>query len=231
MQYVGAWNSSVSICGGRLFRSIMGVDWLYGVRKIKKNKKTGSPKKHRLKHLFFPPPSSSFFSSASEHFQQMLAFRSRIFPAVLTSVARRQPQRAFLRAYSSSAQGQELEDLSSDRQTNEGTKPVQGEEHHAVVSTFDLFSIGVGPSSSHTVGPMRAAKIFVNDLMEHKVLDRVATLRVGKLPMGALHAFLERGEHSNFGAILSRFIRFLGVDWQRARYTGRHPDGHRRRNS
>lgn len=26
---------------------------------------------------------------------------------------------------------------------------------HAVVSLFDLFSIGVGPSSSHTVGPMR----------------------------------------------------------------------------
>lgn len=26
---------------------------------------------------------------------------------------------------------------------------------HAVISTFDLFSIGVGPSSSHTVGPMR----------------------------------------------------------------------------
>ncbi|KAL1408854.1 hypothetical protein Q8F55_005668 [Vanrija albida] len=31
---------------------------------------------------------------------------------------------------------------------------------HAVISTFDLFSIGIGPSSSHTVGPMRAAKIF-----------------------------------------------------------------------
>ncbi|KAJ7281745.1 L-serine ammonia-lyase [Mycena rebaudengoi] len=31
---------------------------------------------------------------------------------------------------------------------------------HAVISTFDLFSIGVGPSSSHTVGPMRAGKIF-----------------------------------------------------------------------
>lgn len=53
-------------------------------------------------------------------------------------------------------------------------------EHHAVVSTFDLFSIGVGPSSSHTVGPMRAAKIFINDLKEHKVLDRVHTLRVGQ---------------------------------------------------
>ncbi|KAI9499705.1 L-serine ammonia-lyase [Zychaea mexicana] len=52
------------------------------------------------------------------------------------------------------------------------------QDHHAVVSTFDLFSIGVGPSSSHTVGPMRAAKIFINDLKAHKVLERVRTLRV-----------------------------------------------------
>ncbi|MEA3103205.1 serine dehydratase beta chain, partial [Caballeronia mineralivorans] len=29
------------------------------------------------------------------------------------------------------------------------------------VSVFDLFKIGIGPSSSHTVGPMRAALMFV----------------------------------------------------------------------
>ncbi|KAI8099102.1 L-serine ammonia-lyase [Halteromyces radiatus] len=51
-------------------------------------------------------------------------------------------------------------------------------DHHAVVSTFDLFSIGVGPSSSHTVGPMRAAKFFINDLKEHQLLEKVDTLRV-----------------------------------------------------
>ncbi|KAI8887651.1 L-serine ammonia-lyase [Backusella circina FSU 941] len=51
-------------------------------------------------------------------------------------------------------------------------------DHHAVVSTFDLFSIGVGPSSSHTVGPMRAAKIFIGDLEKHNLLERVHTLRV-----------------------------------------------------
>jgi L-serine dehydratase len=28
------------------------------------------------------------------------------------------------------------------------------------VSAFDLFKIGIGPSSSHTVGPMRAARMF-----------------------------------------------------------------------
>ncbi|SAL98252.1 hypothetical protein [Absidia glauca] len=54
----------------------------------------------------------------------------------------------------------------------------QNNDHHAVVSTFDLFSIGIGPSSSHTVGPMRAARIFVNDLKEHNVLEKVHSLRV-----------------------------------------------------
>lgn len=58
--------------------------------------------------------------------------------------------------------------------------PTPNEYSHAVVSTFDLFSIGVGPSSSHTVGPMRAAKIFINDLKEHHVLDKVDSLRIGK---------------------------------------------------
>ena len=28
------------------------------------------------------------------------------------------------------------------------------------ISVFDLFKIGIGPSSSHTVGPMRAARLF-----------------------------------------------------------------------
>ena len=32
------------------------------------------------------------------------------------------------------------------------------------LSVFDVFSIGIGPSSSHTVGPMRAAARFVTDL-------------------------------------------------------------------
>lgn len=63
----------------------------------------------------------------------------------------------------------------------ENNDPAATNDHHAVVSTFDLFSIGVGPSSSHTVGPMRAAKIFITDLREHNVLDKVATLRVGNV--------------------------------------------------
>ncbi|KAA1468759.1 L-serine ammonia-lyase [Dentipellis sp. KUC8613] len=49
---------------------------------------------------------------------------------------------------------------------------------HAVISTFDLFSIGVGPSSSHTVGPMRAGKIFINDLQELNLLEKVKTVKI-----------------------------------------------------
>ncbi|KAN0088511.1 Serine dehydratase alpha chain domain containing protein [Tylopilus felleus] len=49
---------------------------------------------------------------------------------------------------------------------------------HAVISTFDLFSIGVGPSSSHTVGPMRAGKIFIADLKELGLLDQVKSIKI-----------------------------------------------------
>jgi len=46
------------------------------------------------------------------------------------------------------------------------------------VSIFDLFKIGIGPSSSHTVGPMRAAAIFLERLKDAGALDRAARLRV-----------------------------------------------------
>lgn len=46
------------------------------------------------------------------------------------------------------------------------------------VGVFDLFSIGIGPSSSHTVGPMRAAAVFAEELKGLGVLGDVAGLRV-----------------------------------------------------
>src|SRR4051812_50219681 len=46
------------------------------------------------------------------------------------------------------------------------------------VGVFDLFSIGIGPSSSHTVGPMRAAAVFAEELKSSGKLDSVASLRV-----------------------------------------------------
>ena len=45
------------------------------------------------------------------------------------------------------------------------------------VSVFDLFKIGIGPSSSHTVGPMRAARLFVLRLVHDGQLDRVTRVR------------------------------------------------------
>jgi len=46
------------------------------------------------------------------------------------------------------------------------------------VSIFDLFKIGIGPSSSHTVGPMRAAGIFLERLGEAGVLETTKRMRV-----------------------------------------------------
>jgi L-serine dehydratase len=45
------------------------------------------------------------------------------------------------------------------------------------VSVFDLFKIGIGPSSSHTVGPMRAARLFVLRLVHDGLLDRAVRVR------------------------------------------------------
>jgi L-serine dehydratase len=44
------------------------------------------------------------------------------------------------------------------------------------VSVFDLFKIGIGPSSSHTVGPMRAARLFASRLQHDGLLDRTARI-------------------------------------------------------
>ncbi|MGO1983432.1 MAG: L-serine ammonia-lyase [Brachybacterium alimentarium] len=47
------------------------------------------------------------------------------------------------------------------------------------ISTFDLFKIGIGPSSSHTVGPMRAAAQFAREvLQEASVASRIARVEV-----------------------------------------------------
>jgi L-serine dehydratase len=45
------------------------------------------------------------------------------------------------------------------------------------ISVFDLFSIGIGPSSSHTVGPMRAAGLFARRLRNEGLLPTVASVR------------------------------------------------------
>lgn len=66
----------------------------------------------------------------------------------------------------------------------------------AAISIFDIFKIGIGPSSSHTVGPMKSARAFAAELAP--VADRVATLNVTLY--GSL-AFTGKG-HGTDSAIL-----------------------------
>lgn len=47
-----------------------------------------------------------------------------------------------------------------------------------MISVFDMFKVGIGPSSSHTVGPMKAAKQFVDLLIERNVLAQIDRLQV-----------------------------------------------------
>src|ERR1019366_9556894 len=80
----------------------------------------------------------------------------------------------------------------------------------------DLFKVGIGPSSSHTVGPMKAARMFAAGLAEDGLTIRVRTVRV------ALYGSLGlEGEHpatvdvdaipARLAAIASRgSLRLLG---------------------
>jgi L-serine dehydratase len=47
-----------------------------------------------------------------------------------------------------------------------------------VLSVFDIFKIGIGPSSSHTVGPMNAAREFAQDLARQGLLSRTAKVAI-----------------------------------------------------
>ncbi len=63
-------------------------------------------------------------------------------------------------------------------------------------SLFELFKIGIGPSSSHTVGPMRAANRFAHSLEENGLLERVTRVRVelfGSLALTGMGHGTDRG--------------------------------------
>jgi len=49
---------------------------------------------------------------------------------------------------------------------------------HEAISVFDIFKIGVGPSSSHTLGPWRAAQQFLSDIVDRGDLESVCSVRV-----------------------------------------------------
>ena len=47
-----------------------------------------------------------------------------------------------------------------------------------MISVFDLFKIGIGPSSSHTVGPMKAAKAFIQNLSNQETIDQIKRIKI-----------------------------------------------------
>jgi L-serine dehydratase len=74
-----------------------------------------------------------------------------------------------------------------------------------MISVIELFKVGVGPSSSHTVGPMKAAAAFASGLARAGVLGQVDAVEVTLL--GSL-AFTGRGHATDKAVILG----LLGIE-------------------
>ncbi len=68
-----------------------------------------------------------------------------------------------------------------------------------MISIFDMFKVGIGPSSSHTVGPMKAGKQFVDDLVEKGLLDSIT--RVAVDVYGSL-SLTGKGHHTDIAIIM-----------------------------
>lgn len=67
------------------------------------------------------------------------------------------------------------------------------------VSIFDIFKIGIGPSSSHTVGPMKAGKLFTDDLIELGHLSAITRITVDVY--GSL-SLTGKGHHTDIAIIM-----------------------------
>ncbi|GFG55262.1 L-serine ammonia-lyase [Mycolicibacterium agri] len=102
------------------------------------------------------------------------------------------------------------------------------------LSVFDLFKIGIGPSSSHTVGPMVAADRFVRGLAGDGLLDAVERISVelfgslgatgkghGSIPAVALGLMGERPDEVDPGLTPSRMEAIIGSG--RLSLLGKHP--------
>jgi L-serine dehydratase len=68
-----------------------------------------------------------------------------------------------------------------------------------MVSVFDIFKIGIGPSSSHTVGPMKAGKLFTDELIANQQL--MDTTRVVVDVYGSL-SLTGKGHHTDIAIIM-----------------------------
>lgn len=82
-----------------------------------------------------------------------------------------------------------------------------------MISVFDMFKVGIGPSSSHTVGPMKAGKAFIDSLIGSNKLSEIDRLQVDVY--GSL-ALTGRG-HSTDIAIIMGLMGYLpeNVDIER----------------
>src|SRR3954468_4675996 len=67
------------------------------------------------------------------------------------------------------------------------------------ISVFDIFKIGIGPSSSHTLGPWRAAQQFVQSLEQQELLPMVEQVKI--LLYGSL-AKTGRGHGTDIAVLL-----------------------------
>lgn len=68
-----------------------------------------------------------------------------------------------------------------------------------MISLFDIFKIGIGPSSSHTVGPMNAGKLFIDELKEQDLFTHVTRFSVDIY--GSL-SLTGKGHHTDIAVIL-----------------------------
>lgn len=68
-----------------------------------------------------------------------------------------------------------------------------------MISVFDIFKIGIGPSSSHTVGPMKAGKQFTDDLIARGLLAEVSKVVVDVY--GSL-SLTGKGHHTDIAIIM-----------------------------
>jgi hypothetical protein len=79
------------------------------------------------------------------------------------------------------------------------------------ISIFELFSIGIGPSSSHTIGPMRAANEFLKELETHPsfIDNQIKLLSEGRKDA---HKFQEAKAILESLIYPESFVEFLTID-------------------
>lgn len=84
-----------------------------------------------------------------------------------------------------------------------------------MISIFDIYKIGVGPSSSHTVGPMKAGKIFVDELKQKQLLlqtDKITVDVYGSLSLTGIGHRTDVAIISGLAGNLPETVDIDGID-------------------